>query len=98
MDFIISKAYENTFAEILNYMTCQAKKRTKDLNFYVINRYYMQTAAYVETVLKEHLYEASTSSAILVKDLFKTIKNENAIQQAVFYSNMNSNPAFDSAF
>ena len=96
MDFIISKAYENLFPELLNYTFNQAKKRTKDLNFYVVNRYYLQTAGFVEAILKDHKYEASNSSAILVKDLFKTIKNENSLQQAVFYSNMNSNPAFDS--
>ncbi len=95
MDFIISKAYEHLFPEVLNYTFHQAKKRTNDLNFYVVNRYYLQTANYVETVLKELQYEASNSSAILVKDLFRTIKNENALPQAVFYTNMSSNPAFD---
>ncbi len=97
MDFVISSTYENMFSEILNYILFQAKKRIKDLNFYVINRYYMQTANNIELILKENNYEPSNSSAILVKDLFRTIKNENSINQAVFYTNMNSNPAFDSA-
>lgn len=96
MDFIISKAYEYLFSEVLNYVLNQAKKRTKDLNFYVINRCYMQTSSFVEEVLKERQYENINSSTVLVKDLFRTIKNENALQQAVFYTNVNSNPAFDS--
>lgn len=97
MDFIISKAYENIIPEIINYTLVQAKKRTKELTFYVINRYYLQTANNIETILKEQNYQASNSSVVLVKDLFRTIKNENSIQEAVFYTNMNSNPAFDSS-
>lgn len=95
MDFVISKAYEDMFEEILNYILLQAKKRVKHLNFYVINRYYMQTATHIENVLTAKNYDGINSSTILVKDLFRTIKNENAIPQSVFYTNMTSNPAFE---
>ena len=95
LDFVVSKAYEYMFSELVNYAISQSQKRTKNLNFYVINHYYLQNANYIEDVLKEKGFESINSSSILVKDLFRTIKNENSISQTVFYTSMNSTPAFD---
>ena len=96
LDFVISRAYEYMFSELVNYAISQIKKRTQNFNFYVINRYYLQSAGFVEEVLREKGFEGANSSSILVKDLFRIIKNENSISQTVFYTNMSSNPAFDS--
>ena len=95
MDGVISKGYEHLFESILNYGYRQAKKRTGDLKFYAINRYYMQSANFIENVLKENTFSPMNSSAILVKDLFRLVKSEDRNKQAVFYSDINSNPAFD---
>ncbi|MBQ2871496.1 hypothetical protein IJE86_07335 [bacterium] len=95
MDGVISKGYENLFETILNYGYKQAQKRTADLNFFAINRYYMQSSTHIENVLRENSYSPMNSSAILVKDLFRIAKSENQVKQVVFYNDINSNPAFD---
>ena len=94
LDLTLNKGYEHIFERVLNYSLKLAQKRTKDLNFYVINKYYTQNAAGFEHTLKELGYTPSTSSVVLVKDLFRTVKEENFIKEAMLYTDINSNPAF----
>lgn len=93
-DFVLSKGYEESFGTILNYALKIAQRRTKNTVFYVVNKYYMQTAGHVETVLKNNGYEPANSFVVLVKDLFKTIEADNNSTKTVFYTDINSNPAF----
>jgi len=94
LDCVISKGYEDSFDIILNYALKLAQKRTQNPTFYVVNKYYMQTAQHIESVLKNNGYEPSNSYGVLVKDLFKTVKSENNAPHNVFYTDINSNPAF----
>ncbi len=96
MDIIVNKGYEHLYNSIINYGINMAKKRTLTPNFYVLNRCYLQTAAHCESVLKEHGFKVINSRAILIKDLFRTINNENTEKQALFYTDINSTPVFKS--
>ena len=60
----------------------------------VLNKYYTQNATTFENTLKELGYQPTTSSVMLVKDLFRTVKDENFIKEAMLYTDINSNPAF----
>lgn len=93
-DFVLSKGYEESFETILHYALKIAQKRTKNAVFYVANKYYTQTSGHVETVLKHNGYEPANSFVVLVKDLFKTIEVGNNSTKTVFYTDINSNPAF----
>lgn len=96
LDCLLSKGYEYAFESILNYSLKLAQKRTQNLNFYVTNKYCLQTANHFENVLKNNSYEAANSFVILVKDLFRTIKDDSQVIRNVFYTDINSNPAFKS--
>lgn len=96
LDYVLSKGYEESFESILKYAIKLAQNRTQNPVLYVINKHYLQTAAHVENVLKNNSFEPSNSFVILVKDLFKTVKVENKSAQTVFYTDLNSNPAFKS--
>ena len=94
LDLTLNKGYEHIFERVLNYSLKLAEKRTKDVNFYVLNKYYTQNATTFENTLKELGYQPTTSSVMLVKDLFRTVKDENFIKEAMLYTDINSNPAF----
>ncbi len=96
LDLTVPKGFEYLYPQIISYALRQAKRRTKDLNFYIVNRYYMQTAADLENLLNENAYQPSNNSIVLIKDLFKTVKDHNFAKQALFYTEIGSNPAFKS--
>ena len=94
LDLKIVKGYEHIAENIIAYGLKLVKKRTKDFIYYVLNRQYLQTSLHYEYVLKEYNFEPQTSSVILVKDLFRTVKSEENEKQTVFYTDINSTPAF----
>ena len=97
-DIIISKGYEHLFERALAYGLKMVQKRTKNSEFFVLNRYYLQTANYFEQILKEKAFTPSTSTVILVKDLFRTVSAENDVKNALFYTDIHSTPVFKSFF
>lgn len=94
LDTQISKGYEHIFEQILCYGLKLIKKRTKNFTYCFLNRQYLQTSNHFESVLKEKGFAPQTSSVILVKDLFRTVKCEEKEKQAVLYTDINSTPAF----
>ena len=96
LDMQIVKGYEHIAENIVAYGLNTVKKRTKDYVYYVLNRQYLQTSLHYEYVLKKYNLEPQTSSVILVKDLFRTVKAEEQEKRTVFYTDINSTPAFKS--
>lgn len=87
IDAIIPPQYSDLYPTILSFAIKKILKRNKNSKIYIKNRKYLQGADLYETFFKENRFELLQNNAILVKDFFKTIKeNTHAFNNAVVFS------------
>lgn len=95
LDIVLPSPYEDLYPELINFAISQILRRKKDFNLYIQNRKYMMTSKRYEEYLKDNNFSCLQNNVVLVKDFFKTIKQEEKISKpAIVFSEMNSKPAF----
>ena len=72
---------------ILSYAVKKISKRNKNFKLYIKNRKYLQTGEALEKFFRENRFEQLQNNAILVRDFFKCIKEENnSFNNAIVFS------------
>ncbi len=77
IDIIIPPQYFETYPEILSFAVKTIIKRNKNFKLYIKNRKYLQSGEMLEQFFKENRFELLQNNAILVRDFFKTVREEN---------------------
>ncbi len=87
LDVIIPPHYMEHFSEILSFAVKKIIKRNKNFKLYIKNRKYLQSGEMLENFYRENRFELLQNNVILVKDFFKTIKEESPnFNSAVIFS------------
>lgn len=87
IDSIIPPQYFDLYPTILSFAVKKILKRNKNFKLYIKNRKYLQCGEQLETFFKENRFEQLQSNTILVRDFFKTVKEEaNNFNNAVVFS------------
>ena len=87
IDIIIPIQFFDLFPMILSFAVKKIIKRNKNFKLYVKNRKYMQTGELMENFFRDNHFEQLQNNAILVRDFFKTAKEENkAFNEAIVFS------------
>ena len=76
LDVIIPPAFFDLYPSILSFSVKEIVKRNKKFKLYIKNRKYLQAGDLMTNYFKENKFELLQNNAILVKDFFKTIKND----------------------
>ncbi|MDD3236897.1 MAG: hypothetical protein PHV37_02220 [Candidatus Gastranaerophilales bacterium] len=96
LDIVLPAPYEENYPDALNFSISQISRRKKKFNLFIQNRKYMMTSKKYEEFLKEHNFSCLQNNVVLVKDFFKTIKQEEKIiKPAIAFSEIKGKPAFD---
>ena len=86
-DIIIPPYYFELFPVILSFAVKKIIKRNKNFKLYIKNRKYMQSGELMETFFKNNRFELLQNNAVLVKDFFKTVREEHkSFNSAVIFS------------
>ena len=87
LDIIIPNQFFELFPSILTFAVKRIITRNKNFKLYIKNRKYLQSGELMENYFKENHFELLQNNAILVRDFFKTAKEENkAFNEAVVFS------------
>lgn len=98
MDVILHPAYEDSYPELINFALTQISRRKREFNLFIYQRKYMITSKKLEEFLKENNAQILQNNVVLVKDFFKTIKQEEKIAKpAIAFSDIKGKPAFSSS-
>lgn len=76
IDAIIPPQYFELYPQILSFATQKIMKRNKNSKLYIRNRKYLQGGELLETFFKENRFELLQNNAVLVRDFFKSIREE----------------------
>lgn len=76
IDILVMPQYFDMYAEILSFAVKKIIKRNKKSKIYVRNKKYLQTGAAAEKFFRENRFELLQNNAVLVRDFFKTVKQE----------------------
>ena len=77
IDIIVSKQNFDLYPMILSFAVKKIIRRNKNFNLYIKNKKYLLTGDLIESFFKENHFELLQNNAVLVRDFFKTIKQEN---------------------
>jgi len=77
IDAIIPPQYYDLAPMILSFAVKKIIKKNKNFKLYIKNRKYLQAGETFENYFKENRFELLQNNAILVRDFFKTVKEEN---------------------
>lgn len=77
VDSIVPVQYMEVYPQILSFALKKITKRNKNFKMYIKNRKYLQAGEAAENFFKENRFELLQNNAILVRDFFKSIKEEN---------------------
>ncbi|MBQ9245563.1 hypothetical protein IJ182_04775 [bacterium] len=84
---IVPPQFFELYPIVLSFAVKKIIKRNKNFKLYIRNKKYMQSGEMIENFLKENHFELLQNNAILVRDFFKTIKEENKVfNEAVVFS------------
>ena len=87
LDTIIPPQYFELYPMILSFAVKKIIKRNKNFKLYIKNRKYMQSGEMMENFFRENHFELLQNNAVLVRDFFKTIKEENKVfNEAVVFN------------
>ena len=87
VDCIVPSQYMNLYPGILSFALKKIMKRNKNFKMYIKNRKYFQSGDAAEQFFKENRFELLQNNAILVRDFFKSVKEENEnYSRAVVFS------------
>lgn len=76
LDIILNPISLELYPMILSFAVKKIIKRNKSFKLYIKNRKYMQYGEYLDNFYKDNRFELLQNNAILVRDFFKTVKNE----------------------
>ncbi len=77
VDAIVPPQYMEYYPQILSFAVKKIIKRNKNFKLYIKNRKYLQGGEGLENFFKDNRFELLQNNAILVRDFFKTAKEEN---------------------
>lgn len=87
IDTIVPPQYSDLYPTILSFAIKKIQKRNKTSKIYIKNRRYLQGSEIYEKFFKENRFELLQNNAILVRDFFKTVKEEShSFNNAVVFS------------
>lgn len=87
VDAIVPPQYFDLYPLILSFAVKKIIKRNKNFKLYIKNRKYLQSGEKLEEFFKENRFELLQNNAILVRDFFKTVKEESrSFNNAVVFS------------
>lgn len=87
LDMIVPPQYIELYPMVLSYAVKKVCKRNKNFKLYIKNRKYLQSGEMMENFFRENRFEQLQNNAILVRDFFKCIKEENnAFNNAIVFS------------
>lgn len=87
LDAIIPQQHMDLYPMILSFATKKIVKRNKNFKLFIKNKRYLQAGDNIENFFKENKFKHLQNKAILVRDFFKTIKQENTnYNEAVIFS------------
>ena len=87
LETIVPPQYLDLYPMILSFATKKIVKRNKNFKLYIKNKRYFQSGDNIENFFRENKFEHLQNSAILVRDFFKSIKEENkGFNEAVIFS------------
>lgn len=87
LDVIVPTQYFELYPQILSFAIKKIIKRNKNFKLYIKNRKYLQAGEMLENFFKENRFELLQNNAILVRDFFKSVKEESkSISNAVVFS------------
>ena len=87
LDAIVPPQYFELYPMILSFAIKKIIKRNKNFKLYIKNRKYLQGGELLENFFKENRFELLQNNAILVRDFFKTVKEESkGFNSAVVFS------------
>lgn len=95
LDIVVSQAYDDRLSDIVNFTVSQIVRRKKEFCLFIFNRKYMVNSKKYEEYLKEHKFSVLQNNMVLVKDFFKSIRQEEKISKpAIAFSEIKGKPAF----
>lgn len=87
VDSIIPPQYADLYPEVLSFAVKKIIKRNKNFKLYIKNRKYLQSGETLENFFKENRFELLQNNTILVRDFFKSAKEETkSFDNAVVFS------------
>lgn len=87
IDILIPVQYFELYSLILSFGIKTIIKRNKNFKLYIRNRKYLQSGELIENFFKDNHFELLENRAILVRDFFKTVKeNNNAFNEPIVFS------------
>ncbi len=87
LDIIIPPHYFDLYPQILSFAVKKIIKRNKNFKLYIKNRKYLQAGEMLDDYFKKNRFEMLQNNAILVRDFFKSIREESkSYNNAVVFS------------
>lgn len=87
LDAIIPPQYFDLYPMVLSFAIKKIITRNKNFKLYIKNRKYLQGGELLENFFKENRFELLQNNAILVRDFFKTVREESkGFNNAVVFS------------
>lgn len=87
VDTIVPPPFFDLYPMILSFAVKKIIKRNKNFKLYIKNKKYMQSGEMMENFFRDNHFELLQNKAVLVRDFFKTIKEENKVfNEAVVFS------------
>ena len=87
IDCIVPPQFFDLYPTILSFAVKKVIKRNKNFKLYIKNRKYLQSGEQLENFFRENRFELLQNNAILVRDFFKSVKEEaNNFNSAVVFS------------
>ena len=87
IDTIVSPQYFDLYPLILSFAVKKITQRTKNFKLYLRTRKYLQNGNLTENFARENHFELLQNNVVLVRDFFKTVKQENkTFNEAVIFS------------
>ncbi|MBQ3819209.1 hypothetical protein II810_02055 [bacterium] len=87
VDTIVPPQYFELYPSILSYAIKKIIKRNKNFKLYVKSRKYLQSGEKTEDFFRENRFELLRNNVVLVRDFFKTVKEESKpFNEAVIFS------------
>jgi len=86
-DIVIAGRSAELYPMVLSFAVKKIVKRNKNFKLYIKNKKYMQTGSFIEKFSRDNRFELLQNNIVLVKDFFKTVKQENRrFNEAVIFS------------
>ena len=87
VDAIVPPQFFDIYPSLLSFAVKKIIKRNKNFKLYIKNRKYLQGGELLEKFFKDNRFELLQNNAILVRDFFKTVREESKIfNNAIVFS------------